>query len=158
MQFLFGGFEEEYGAGGPGVAKDVVAAFEADRVDIESGDFVEGEVGVDIGQFEDDDAGLVEFGDEGFQRGGKALAFEVDGHHIVGDVADLVAGGIHHVEDALEQLLFAGREGGRVKDLDTEFGGGEQAAQVIVSSGCDLSCLEVLAFEVGVEDFLVLLF
>ncbi len=48
MEFLVGGLEKDRGAGRPGLAKDVVAAFEADREDIESGNLIEGEAGIDI--------------------------------------------------------------------------------------------------------------
>ena len=128
MQLLPGGLEDDGGSGGGGVAENIVAAFEDDGVDIESGHLVEREAGVDIGKLEADDTCLVELDGEGVESSGQPLPFEVDGHHVVGDIADFVAGGVHHVDDALKELLFAGGEGGGVEDLDGEFGGGEEAA------------------------------
>ena len=86
------------------------------------------------------------------------MSFEVSGHHIVGDIPDLVAGGVHHIEDALEEFLFSRGQGGGVEDLDAQFGGGEEAAEVVVEFRGDAFAFEVLAFEVGIEDLLVCFF
>lgn len=158
MQFKFGRLEQDNGAGSPGMAQDVVAAFKNYGVYIECGNLVKDKAAVDVGQLKSDDAGLVKFGDQGFHGGVQALAFEVDGHHVVSDITNLVAGSIHHVEDALKQLLFVGWQGRGVEDLDTEFGCGEQAAQIIVQFAGNAFSFEVLSFEMSVKDFLVLSF